>query len=193
MRIGNKKRIVQTALELFNEHGSQKVSTNHIAKESAISTGNLYYHFKNKEAIIFEIFAQLQAEWETIYNELDKVSLNEAVVNKLLQVTTRFFWKYRFIYKELNQLILNDANLQDANMKMQARRREQLNGMIEHNIEAGILRDMSTKEKAFFLDYLWIVILFWHPFLDVTGQMHSLDDVNKLADDFMTLFKLFKA
>jgi len=193
LRIGNKKRIVQTALELFNEHGSQKVSTNHIAKESAISTGNLYYHFKNKEAIIFEIFAQLQAEWETIYNELDKVSLNEAVVNKLLQVTTRFFWKYRFIYKELNQLILNDANLQDANMKMQARRREQLNGMIEHNIEAGILRDMSTKEKAFFLDYLWIVILFWHPFLDVTGQMHSLDDVNKLADDFMTLFKLFKA
>jgi len=41
--------ILTMALKLFNEQGSHKVTTNHIAKAMGINPGNLYYHFKNKE------------------------------------------------------------------------------------------------------------------------------------------------
>ena len=45
-------RILQAALELFNEQGTAAVSANKIAERCGISKGNLQYHFKNKRDII---------------------------------------------------------------------------------------------------------------------------------------------
>ena len=56
----NKERIIETALELFNVRGVQRVSTNHIAEHLSISPGNLYYHFANKEEIVRAIFPRIE-------------------------------------------------------------------------------------------------------------------------------------
>ncbi len=37
--------ILDMAVKLFNQHGSQSVSTNRIAAEMGLSVGNLYYHY----------------------------------------------------------------------------------------------------------------------------------------------------
>jgi AcrR family transcriptional regulator len=47
-----KSVILDKAVRLFNQRGSQSVSTNRIAADMSISVGNLYYHFNNKEDII---------------------------------------------------------------------------------------------------------------------------------------------
>ena len=55
-------RIVEASLELFNAQGERSVTTNHIAAHLGMSPGNLYYHFRNKQAIIAELFAQYEAQ-----------------------------------------------------------------------------------------------------------------------------------
>ena len=50
-----KDKIIATAIDLFNIHGTKAISTNHIAKEMGISPGNLYYHFRSKNDIIRSI------------------------------------------------------------------------------------------------------------------------------------------
>ena len=50
-----KDKIITTAIDLFNIHGTKAISTNHIAKEMGISPGNLYYHFRSKNDIIRSI------------------------------------------------------------------------------------------------------------------------------------------
>jgi AcrR family transcriptional regulator len=47
-----KKKILNTALTLFNNNGIINVRLQHIADKTGISVGNLAYHFNNKEAII---------------------------------------------------------------------------------------------------------------------------------------------
>ena len=57
-----RKRILETALRLFNEFGTAAVSTNRIAAEAGISPGNLYYHYRNKEEIIRGLVEDLLAD-----------------------------------------------------------------------------------------------------------------------------------
>ena len=59
-----KDKITNKALELFNEFGTNAVSTNHIAKALEMSPGNLYYHFKNKEEIIQELLKKMIEEYK---------------------------------------------------------------------------------------------------------------------------------
>src|SRR5215468_7517173 len=57
-------RILQAALELFNEHGTAAVSCNRIAERCGISKGNLQYHFRNKREIIYAVFQQAVGEMD---------------------------------------------------------------------------------------------------------------------------------
>ena len=55
-------RIVDASLVLFNEEGERNISTNHIAAHLSISPGNLYYHFRNKDEIIMQLFKRYSQE-----------------------------------------------------------------------------------------------------------------------------------
>ncbi|MBP7547609.1 MAG: helix-turn-helix transcriptional regulator, partial [Corallincola sp.] len=49
--VGNRERVLEFALAAFNRQGFDQVSTLAITSELAISPGNLYYHFANRDEI----------------------------------------------------------------------------------------------------------------------------------------------
>jgi AcrR family transcriptional regulator len=57
-------RILDAALELFNERGTAAVTTNHVAAHAGISPGNLYYWFSDKDEIIRELYAGFAGAYE---------------------------------------------------------------------------------------------------------------------------------
>ncbi len=48
-----KDLILQVAIELINEHGYDKLSTNHIADRAKIAIGTVYHHFLMEKWILF--------------------------------------------------------------------------------------------------------------------------------------------
>lgn len=50
-----KQKIIETSISLFCKAGYANVTTNQIAKTAGISIGSLYFHFHDKEEILYEI------------------------------------------------------------------------------------------------------------------------------------------
>jgi AcrR family transcriptional regulator len=54
--------VLETAAQMFAQHGYEPVTTNAIAEQAGISIGSLYQFFPNKEAILEAIAARYQDE-----------------------------------------------------------------------------------------------------------------------------------
>ncbi len=107
--MSTREKILDTALRLFNREGTADVSTNHIAEACGISPGNLYYHFRNKQEIISELFQRLYAIWDKglpmPQNRTPRLDDLRTVVEANYQV----IWQYRFAYRELVALLRQDS------------------------------------------------------------------------------------
>lgn len=102
MREEKRELILNTALELFAEHGFHSTSVEQIAKKAGISKGLTYNYFESKKSILNEI---LKTGFDAIYANFD---LNkdgiltyeefEFFIRKSFAVMTenRSFWKLYF-------------------------------------------------------------------------------------------------
>ena len=54
----SRTQILEAALELFSHRGYGATSIRHIADAAGVSTGNVYHHFKDKDAIFQELLNQ---------------------------------------------------------------------------------------------------------------------------------------
>ena len=71
--------ILQVSLKLFNEFGSENISTNEIAKKTDISTGTLYYYFKNKDISDKNYFYMYKSE----NHKVDHTTKKETIITKV--------------------------------------------------------------------------------------------------------------
>lgn len=108
--IGTKQRILDTALSLFNRFGERNVTTNHIAEALGISPGNLYYHYRNKAAIVsalFDSYQQRLLEWLPAPSGpltwQDKMRYFEGIQESM--------WQGRFLHRDLAHFLHQDPTL----------------------------------------------------------------------------------
>ncbi|MFD1007878.1 MULTISPECIES: TetR/AcrR family transcriptional regulator [Oceanisphaera] len=115
-----KERIVSAALQLFNEQGEANVTTNHIAAHLGISPGNLYYHFRNKNDIIHQIFLQYSDHLRKGFTPINgPASASPAVWFHYLDAIFYVMWEFRFFYANLNDILQRDDELHRQYLEVQ--------------------------------------------------------------------------
>jgi AcrR family transcriptional regulator len=68
-----RERILDVALELFNEKGYDGTSLREIAERLGVTKAALYYHFERKEDILLELHLRLHGIGRTILDQVDAV------------------------------------------------------------------------------------------------------------------------
>ncbi|HBX41970.1 MAG TPA: TetR family transcriptional regulator, partial [Marinobacter adhaerens] len=98
-------KILLSSLELFNERGERNVTTNHIAAHLAISPGNLYYHFRNKSDIIYEIFLEYEKLVDFYLDIPEDRAMTLDDMTFYLESVFDGLWSYRFFHRDLEYLL----------------------------------------------------------------------------------------
>jgi len=167
-----KARILETAIELFNEKGTKAVTTNHIAAAMGISPGNLYYHFRNKEEIVRAIFAQMHETGLREYREINEErgpGTNASMEETFLMIQ-RFNWRYRFFKRELAALVQSDPELKVQFVASHRQNLAVVRASIDRSIEQGFLRDLPLQQRDLLAEQVWMMALFWLNYLEIGGE-----------------------
>src|SRR5207244_11292150 len=98
-------------LLLFKRCAAAHVTTADIADEMQISSGNLYYHSRNKDELICELFAAFERRVDGLFavpvgraNDVEDLWL-------LLHLLFEVMWEYRFFYRDLEELLSRNRKL----------------------------------------------------------------------------------
>ncbi|MCW8334474.1 TetR/AcrR family transcriptional regulator [Vibrio paucivorans] len=141
-------KIVHAALELFNEHGERNITTNHIAAHIDISPGNLYYHFRNKQEIVREIFALYSAELLERFTPIQGQQESLVLLKHYLDSIFTLMWKYRFFYANLPEILQRDTDLHADYIKVQDKLQTNLINIMRAFVELKLLKVEEHELKS---------------------------------------------
>src|ERR1700728_3155712 len=72
-----RERILDIALELFNEKGYENTSLREIAERLGTTKAALYYHFERKQDILLELHLRLHALGEQVFGQLGELDATQ--------------------------------------------------------------------------------------------------------------------
>lgn len=158
-------RILHTSLALFNEEGEEQTTTVDIANEMDISPGNLYYHFKGKDQIIEELFHQYELALSgTLTAPIEKpLSVDNASVEDnwyYLYVVLEEMYQYRFLYQNLDNLLLRYPELRRRFKRLLQLKRAALYAICQALMQQSVI-DAGEQQLLGLVDNMTLNLTFW--------------------------------
>ncbi|MDP6032559.1 MAG: TetR/AcrR family transcriptional regulator [Candidatus Marinimicrobia bacterium] len=167
--MNTKERIIATAIDLFNLHGTKAISTNHIAKEMGISPGNLYYHFRSKNDIIRSISDNFSNELGSVFNiQLDTIPDFSSNLTTLFNRFFKIQQSYQFLFLEGVHLTKQDSRVLDNYTKLRRLINKGYHDLLSNLVKIKIMKRQSLNIIDDLLDAQWIIMWYWinHTILD---------------------------
>lgn len=157
------ERILEASLRLFNEFGEPNVTTTVIADELNISPGNLYYHFHSKNEIVDALFTRFEQEIGETLAAPARRAPNVEDMWLFLHLLFEEIWKFRFLYRDLNDLLSRNRTLEVHFKQILAHKVKTATALCEGLVAAGEMKASAGEIQALALN-MAVVATYWLPF-----------------------------
>lgn len=185
-----RQRILDASLAMFNEQGEPNVTTNHIADELEISPGNLYYHFRNKDDIIEQLFVRYEERMDAALStpqerlpELEDIWLQ-------LHLVFECIWEFRFLYRDLVDILSRNRRLRLRFARILKRASDSATEVMRGLVRAGIMRASAAEVEATATNIL-VIATFWLNYASATGERDEQIAIRKGIVQVMMLMAAF--
>jgi AcrR family transcriptional regulator len=172
-----RERIVETSLVMFNRLGEPNVTTADIADEMGISPGNLYYHFRNKDEIIGELFAALERRLDALLDPRVRGVVNVEDLWLFLHLLFEAMWDYRFLYRDLDEILSRSRKLTTHFASILRRGTATVSALCRSMVGDGAMR-ASEREIAAIAENVALVATFWISYQRIAAQQPDAEAVN---------------
>jgi AcrR family transcriptional regulator len=164
-----RQRILDCSLAMFNTQGEPNVTTNHIADELEISPGNLYYHFRNKDDIIEQLFARFDARMDDALAAPDGRLPGLEDIWLQLHLVFECIWDYRFLYRDLVEILSRNRRLRIRFARILKRADDSAHQVMRGLSQAGVMRASAAELDAAATNIL-VLATFWLNYASVRGD-----------------------
>ena len=181
-----RQRILDASLTMFNAQGEPNVTTNHIADELEISPGNLYYHFRNKDDIIEQLFGGYEQRMDAalIAPEGRLPGLEDVWLQ--LHLVFECIWDYRFLYRDLVDILTRNRRLRLRFARILKRADEQAHQVMRGLVQAGVMRASADEVDAAATNIL-VIATFW---LNYAAARGDKDERTSIRDGIVQVMML---
>jgi AcrR family transcriptional regulator len=111
------RRILESALQVFEEKGYNASTVEDIVAAAGIARGTFYLHFKNKEHLVQSLTAELGPEVANLYHELDELVTSHsgdssAAIREWMSRTLSWFDEHRTIALVWQEISVSEPELE---------------------------------------------------------------------------------
>jgi AcrR family transcriptional regulator len=167
-----RERILKAALQLFNRFGEPTITTSAIAADVGISHGNLYYHYPSKERIVEDLFDGFCTEIERTLAAPETRLANAEDVWLFLHLMFEAIFKYRFLYRDLNELLSRHRSIETHFRQILDRQMQTAEALMQGLVEAGAMRATQAEIRVL-AENMTLIATYWLSFafvLDPRGE-----------------------
>jgi AcrR family transcriptional regulator len=134
-------KILLEAQRQLNEDGLDKVTIRSIASALEISPGNLTYHFKNVDAIIYELYLQLVDELSQSIAVFQPDKLSTKWFYEQTVANFAVMWEYRFLLLDFVTITRRSKQVKEHFRQLVALRQLQFRMFADQMIANGIMQE----------------------------------------------------
>ncbi len=169
-------RILHVSLLLFNSEGEAPQTAVDIANALEISPGNLYYHFKGKDAIIRALFDRFEEEMRVILrgSQGGVASIEDNWVYTYILLEE--IYDFRFFYRDLGVLLDRYPDLAIRFRALVAEKRRTILRILDDLAALDIL-DVDPRLKPALADQIIMTLTFWLAGDALTSSRHDGPDL----------------
>lgn len=153
-------RILHVSLLLFNEEGEAQQTAVDISNALGISPGNLYYHFKGKDAIIRALFDGFEEEMRVILRgsrgRVTSIEDNWVYIYIILEE----IYDFRFFYRNLGVLLDRYPDLAVRFRALVAEQRATILNVLSDLTKADVLT-IDPRLREALVDQIMMTLTFW--------------------------------
>ena len=189
-KLRTKDKILQASIELFNQQGERQVTTNHIAAHLGISPGNLYYHFRNKEDIVRQIFKEYAKLLDNRLQPPTRPSEALDALAQYLDVVFEFICRFHFFYANLPDILSRDPMLQQDYLQVQKGVLAKVISVLQA-LKAADVIEIENADIPNFAHTVKLVVTFWVSYLK-TQAPHAAIDQAQAYQGVLKILLLFK-
>mgnify|MGYP001180656936 CR=1 FL=1 len=176
--MAKKQAIMQSALELFAEHGIKMTSVQQITERCGISKGAFYLSFKSKEELILGIIEQFMSELATdIDRAVNEASDDSQLLYGFFHACFQSFRKHQYFARMLMKE--PEATLHHEVIE----RLRRFDGYFDQIIGTVVKRQFADAKKTLYPDLIMVVRSFLQHFAEyIFLEMNELViDLDKLC------------
>ena len=173
-----RSRILAEALRLFNQDGEARVTTAAIAADLGISPGNLYYHFRNKDAIVEELFRAFARRVDV---QPGAPAAGPEAIEDLwlyLHLMMEAIWDHRFLYRDLDGLLARNRRLHDSFARILERKHDSLIALCDGLVATGAMRATPGEIRALSRNVL-VIATYWLNFASLRAGTSQRPDAGR--------------
>lgn len=167
-----RERILETSLAMFNALGEPNVTTNHIADETGISPGNLYYHFRSKDDIVEHLFGayEVRIDEALLLPATRRANLEDLWLQ--LHLLFEAIGEFRFLHRDLVDILSRNRRIRSRFARILDRGAASAATLLRSLVEDGVLH-ANTNELHLLVENAIALTTFWVGYDCVRGGRYD--------------------